>query len=336
MRTLRSWIWRLVGLLQHKPRDLEIAEELKSHLQLHMDDNLRLGMTPEEARRHAVLVLGGVEQTKENYRDRGGLPAFENLIQDVRFGLRMLHKTRGFTAVALLALALGIGATTAIFSVVNTVLLRPLPVSNSLVMLMTTGLSETGEIRSDLDASPAKFEHWRAQSNVIQDVSAFLPGVMNYTGGEVVEQLRSIRASADFFRCWGIRVVQGRAFTPEEDVPQGARLALIGEGLWTERFARDPRMVGKTLSLNGEPYSVVGIVVDSPGLREFGPTPEVYVPFQLDPNSRDEGNYFEVAARLRPGITLEGANARLRVSLNEYRARFPNNLGERDGFAGIA
>ena len=334
MRLMRAWLARFAGLFHQEQRDRELAAELETHLQMHVDDNLRAGMTPEEARRRALIKLGGVEQTKELYRDRSGIPWVETLIQDLCFGLRMLRKNPGFTAVAVLTLALGVGATTAVFSVVNTVLLKPLPVSDSdhLVMLMTTGVSGTGRSISDSVSSPTKFEHWRAQSSVIQYVSAFLPGAMNYTGGEVVEQLRSMRASADFFRCWGIRIVRGRTFTPEEDIPRGPRLALISEGLWIRRFAGDPQIVGKTLSLNGEPYSVIGIVADSPGLREFGPAPEVYVPFQLDPDSTDEGNYFGVVARLKPAITLEQANARLVASLSDYRARFPNSLGEKDGF----
>lgn len=133
------------------------------------------------------------------------------LFKDVHYSIHMFFKSPAFIVTAVVALALGIGATTAVFSIVNTVLLRPLPIfeSDRLVMLMTTRISETGERIFDSDASPAKFEHWLGQSSVIQDVSAFLPGVMNYTGGEVAEQLRSMQASLDFFRCWGIRVVQG-------------------------------------------------------------------------------------------------------------------------------
>jgi putative ABC transport system permease protein len=204
------------------------------------------------------------------------------LFKDVHYSIRIFLKSPGFTVPAVAALALGIGATTAVFSIVNTVLLKPLPIfeSDRFVMLMTTGISETGERIFDSDASPAKFEHWRAQSSVIQDVSAFRTGVMNYTGGEVAEQLRSMQASMDFFRCWGIRIVQGRTFALEESLPNGPRVALISENVWRRRFASDSQIIGKAVSLNGGPYSVIGILADIPGLREFGPPPEVYVPFQ--------------------------------------------------------
>jgi predicted permease len=256
------------------------------------------------------------------------------LSKDVHYSIRMFLKGPVFTVTAVVTLALGIGATTAIFSIVDTVLLRPLPIfeSDRFVMLMTTGISETGERLSDSDASPAKFEHWRAQSNVIQDVSAFLPGVMNYTGGEVAEQLRSMQASMDFFRCWQIRIVHGRTFTLEETLPNGPRVALISEDLWRRRFAGDSHIIGKAISLSGAPYSVIGILADSPALRELGSPPEVFVPFQFDPNTNDQGNYFTVVARLKPGVTLEQAKERLRASVSEYVAKFPDTVGPNTGF----
>jgi putative ABC transport system permease protein len=254
--------------------------------------------------------------------------------RDVKHSVRMFFKSPGFTITAVAALAIGIGSTTAIFTIVNAVLLKPLPVPDPdrFVMLMNTGVTPKGESVSFPAASPAKFAHWRAQSSVIEEVSAFRIGVMNYTGGEVVEQLRSMQASADIFRCFGVPLLRGRGFTAEEDSPNGPRVALISQDLWTQRFASDPQILGKTISLSGEPYTIVGIAADNQSTREFGLPPEVYVPFQLDPNTNDQGHYFQVVARLKPGVALGQAQARLQVSAQEYRAKFPNVLGPKAGF----
>jgi len=272
---------------------------------------------------------------RDTILNEGSVTVLDGLFHDVKYSVRTLLKSPAFTITAVAALALGIGTTTAIFSIVNTLLLKPLPVPDAdrLVVLMTTGVSQTGERISDSDASPVKFELWRSQPSVLQDVSAFLPGVMNYTGGEAVEQLRSMQVSADFFRCWRIGIVRGRTFTPEEDLPRGPRVALISQNLWTSHFASDPRILGKTVSLNGEPYMVIGILSGSPGLLEFGPPSDVYVPFQFDPNTRDDGNILNVVARLKPGVTLELARDRLQAFANDIRAKFPDAVGQRGSFS---
>jgi predicted permease len=254
--------------------------------------------------------------------------------QDMTHSIRMFRKSPGFTITALAALALGIGATTAIFSVVNAILLKPMPVfdPDRFVMLMNTYVSDKGVSGSGPAASPAKFAHWRAQSSVLQDVSAFRTGVMNYTGGEVAEQLRSMQMSADSFKVWGLPILRGRGFSAEDDAPNGPHVALISQDVWARRFANDPQILGKTISLSGDPYTVIGVVASNPAALEFGPPTEVYVPFQLDPNTSDQGHYFQVVARLNPGVSLEQAKARLKASAAEYRARFPNAIGPKDGF----
>src|SRR5579872_966421 len=252
---------------------------------------------------------------------------------DARYSFRLFFKSPGFTITAVTALAVGIGATTAIFSIVNRVLLKPLPVADAdrLVVLVSTSVDGKGERGEETAASPAKFEHWRSQSSVFQDVAAYLEGVMNYTGGDVVEKWRSTKASADIFRCWGLPILRGRGFTREEDLPHGPLVTLLSQDLWKRRFASDPQVLGKAISLNGESYKVIGIVGDDP-LGEFEPPADVYVPFQIDPETTDQGEYFNVAARLKPGITLEQAKARLQTSAGDYRAKFPNVFGPKDGF----
>ncbi|PWU11594.1 MAG: hypothetical protein C5B51_02415, partial [Terriglobia bacterium] len=254
----------------------------------------------------------------------------EPFVQDLHHSLRMFWQNRGFTAAAVAALALGIGVNTAIFSVVDAVLLKPIPFPDPdrLVQFMTT--SPQGSFPA---ASPAKFQHWREQAAVVQDVAAFRTGIVNYTSGSSPEQLRSAQVSAGYFRLFGAPVVRGRTFTTAEDLPDGSRVVLLSYGFWTRRFAADVQILGKTISLSGEPYVVVGIIGPSFDIREFGPPPDVFIPFQLDPNTKDQGHYFQAAGRLNPGVTLAQAQARFRLSADEYRRKFPNALPPNQGFS---
>ena len=254
---------------------------------------------------------------------------------DVRHSVRMFLKTPGFTITAVAALAIGIGANTAIFSVVNAVLLKPVPVSDPdrFMMLVNTFVTQSGQAGSGPGASPAKFEHWRAQSSVLQDVSAFRNGIMNYTGGDTAEQVRSMQMSADGFRCWGMSILRGRAYTEQEDLPYAPHVTLLSEGFWARRFGSDPGILGKVVSLGAEPYTVIGIVANNQAGLEFGPPPDVYVPFQIDPNTTDQGHYFQVVGRLKPGVSLQQAQARLKASASDFRARFPIGINPKDGFS---
>ena len=253
----------------------------------------------------------------------------DGFLRDLNHSLRMFRQSPAFTVAAVAALALGIGANTAIFSVVNTVLLRPVayPDPDRVVLFLNTSPQGTGSA-----ASPAKFEHYREQTSVVGDVSAFGLGVVNYTGGTFPEQLRSGRVSADFFGLFGAAVEVGRTFTPDEDRPNGPRVVVLGHDFWARRFQSDPGVVGRTISLNGSPSVVIGVLAAGFDFREFGPTPEVWTPFQLDPNTTDQAHYFRAAGRLKPGVTLAQAKARLQLSADEYRHKFPNALGPNNGF----
>ncbi len=228
----------------------------------------------------------------------------------------MVWQSPGFSFAAVAALALGIGANTAIFSVVNSVLLKPVPFPDPdrLVMFMTAGPDG-----SFPGGSPAKFQHWREQTSVVQQVAAFNTGIANLTGTGFPEQLRSARVSADYFRLFGANVLRGRTFVAEEDLPNAESVVVLSYGLWTRLFAQDPEIIGKTISLSSSPHVVIGILEASFEHEEFGQPPEVYIPFQLDPRTSDQGHYFRVAGRLVPGVTLERAQARLKVSAEDYR-----------------
>jgi putative ABC transport system permease protein len=254
----------------------------------------------------------------------------DHFLKDLKHSVRMFRQSPGFTIAAVAALALGIGANTAIFSVVNTVLLKPLtyPDADRIVQFLLTSPGGRGP-----GASVPKFAVWREQTSVFQDVAAYDAGGpgLNLTGGAFPEQVKGIHVTVDYFRLFGAPLERGRSFTTEEDSPNGPHVVVISDSLWRHRYGADPDMVGKTIDLGGEPHTVVGIVdpdfqVDS--------TPDLWLPFQFDLNSHDQAHYFVAAGRLKPGVTVEQANAQMKVAAEEFRRKYGNNLmGPREGFA---
>ena len=218
----------------------------------------------------------------------------ERLLQDLKYSLRMLRQQRAFAFAAIAALALGIGATTAVFSVVNAVLLRPFPYPDPDRIVFFMNASRQG---SGPGASPAKFEHWAAQTDVVQDASAFRNVTLNFTGGETPEQIVSGNVSENFFRLWGGKTILGRTFSTEEDRPNGPKAAVLSYGWWTRRFASDPNIVGKTILLSGEPFVVIGVIGKDFDASEFIDNPAVWTAFRIDPNTG------------RPGTLLPGGGA---------------------------
>ncbi len=254
---------------------------------------------------------------------------FENLMQDVRFAGRTLRRSPGFTVTAILALALGIGANTAIFTVINTVLLQPLayPHPERIVQLMRHFPGGNGT-----SVSIPRFNVWREQTSVLEASAVYDfagPGI-NVTGGDRPEQIKGIRASAGYFAVFGAPVALGRTFTADEDRPGGPKVAVISNGLWKSRFGGDPGAVGKTILLADEPYTIVGVL--GPGFAT-DPRSDIWLPLQPDPNSQDQANYLVCAARLSPGVTLEKANAALSIAAEEFRRKFPGWMDEHESVA---
>ncbi len=254
--------------------------------------------------------------------------SLEYIWRDIRFAVRSLLKAPGFTVVAILVIAVGIGANTAVFSVINTVLLKPLtyPDPQSLVHLMNTG--EEGSFPG---ANVPKFNIWRQQTGVLQQVAAYDSGGagLNLTGNDQPEQVQGVHASADYFSILGAPVIAGRTFTAAEDSPHGGNVVVLSYGLWKRRFGGDRGIVGSNIQLNGQPYQVVGVIG-----REFvTETPaDLWLPFQFELSSTDQAHYFGVIARLKPGVTGPMANAQLKLAADQYRATYPGTLGPNDGF----
>src|SRR5579864_3310808 len=330
MKWVRSFFKRLTGFLGKHKRDAEFAAELESHLQLHVEDNLRAGMTPEAARRDALLKLGGVEQTKENYRERRGLPFLEIAFQDLRFALRTLRKSPGFTAVAMLTLALGIGANTAIFTVVYGVLFRPLPFpeANRIVELVEVAQGESGE----MDLTATQLQRLREFGQAFEHIAGWTDVGFNLAVGNAAEHVRGTPVSADYFQVLGAHPVFGREFLPEEDQGDGQRVAILSHSLWKRRFAGEPSAIGQKVLLNGEAYTVIGVMPAGFDPRSYsdinpGLPVDVWVPLALVAKTAGSGENIEVLARLKPGVKQPQLDAQMNVVTEQFRKEFPGDVG---------
>ncbi len=252
----------------------------------------------------------------------------DELLKDLHYSLRTFFRSPGFTLTAVAALALGIGANTAIFSVINTVLLKPLnyPEPDRLVAMMNVSPEGSGPA-----ASHAKFNLWRAQTNVIQDLAAYRTGVVNLTGNDKPEQVPSEQVSESFFRLFGITPILGRSFTKEEDLPKGGNVVVLGNGLWKRRYGSDPNMIGKTVNISGDAFTVVGVLGPNAD-KSLDPVPDIIQPFQIDPQSTEQGHYFQATGRLKPGISLAQANAQMKVAAAEFERKYPHALAPKNTF----
>lgn len=317
---------------QRTKKDKELAEEIESHLAHEEDANAERGLSAEEARRRARVRFGNARATRERVWLDGSFPWVEKLWRDVRFALRSLKKTPAFTCIAILVIAVGIGVNTAVFSVINTVLLKPLtyPDPQSLVQLMNT--SQEGSFPG---ANIPKFNIWLQQTKIFQQVAAYDFGGagMNLTGGDQPQQVQGIHVSAEYFALFGAPVAAGRTFTSAEDSPHGGNVVVLSYGLWKSRFGGNPNIVSSNFQLDGQPYMVVGVI----GRGFVTDTPaDLWVPFQFDLASQDMANYFTVAGRLKPGVTIAQANAQIRLAADQYRRMYgANALPPGNGF-GVA
>ena len=237
---------------------------------------------------------------------------------DLKHSVHMFLKNPGFTLSAIAALALGIGANTAIFSVVDTVLLKPLsyPDSERIVRFASTFPDGSNTV-----ASVTKFHLWQEYTNVFQNVAAYdFTGIGLNLTGVVPEQIHGVHVTADYFRLFGAPMALGRTFTAEEDRPNAGRMIVLSYGLWKRKYGGDPAIVGKSISLSNEPYTVVGVVGQG---FDSDPVADAWLPFQFDPNSTDQGHYFLVAGRLKPGVPLDQANAQLKLASQEFLRKYP-------------
>jgi predicted permease len=307
MRRLRALWARVLGLLGVGRGHAEIGAELESHLQMHIDDNVRAGMTRQEARRKALISLGGLEQAKQAVRDRGTLPWMEKLGREFRCALRGLWRAPGFAMIAIAVMTLGIGASVSLFTVVRSVLLRPLPFTQPGRLVALYGRDRKG----GNIVAPGDFHDWQKATHGFEQMAIWRWTGFNMSGdaGELPEFLNAGAGSWNLFSTLGVSPALGRSFTPADDNVSAARTVLLSWSFFERRFNGDASIVGRTIRLNSLPYTVIGVL---PAWFRFpDPKIQLWVPWQIDVPRNALFTHFDhignVVARLRPGVTAASA-----------------------------
>jgi predicted permease len=303
MNHLRVFLLRLRNLFRKEQLDRDFRDELAAHLELHIADNLRAGMTPEEARRQALLKLGGLEQTKESVRDARNIRFLETLLQDVRFGFRLLKRNPGYASVAILAVALGIGANTAIYSIVYATLLAPMPHPHPEQLVMVWS-----KIRGDRNVvASGDYLDWKRENNVFQALGAWSEESLNLGTASRPERVQAAMVTPGFSSMMGDPLLLGRDFLPEEGEVGKDHVAVLTYRLWMDYFGGDRTILGRTVPMNGEPYTIVG--VNMPGVSDRG-RDKLSVPLAFKPEQiNHDFRWLLVMGRLKPGVTIAQANA---------------------------
>ena len=326
MSWLLQMVLRLQAVLGKRHRDRALDEELQTHLALLVEQNVARGMSLEAARREAKLSLGGADQIRESVRDHRGLPFLETLVRDLRFAFRMLRKSPGFTTVAVLTLTLGIGANTAIFSLMNAVMLRELPVKQPSQLVLFGDARQGGSDDSFANTRIFSYPFYRevrAKNQSFSEVSAVLSVPFDGMHGSVdksinLETINAELVSGTYFSTLGVSAVVGRTFTASDDEPEGAHPAVvISDSWWKRRFNRDPRVLGKTITFRSTVYTIIGVA--PPGFfgMTVGESPDIWIPLsmekQISPgwNGLDDKTFqsLDIAARLKQGVTVARAQA---------------------------
>lgn len=318
-------LWRrLRALVRRGELDRELDEELRYHLERQVAEYVADGMTAEEARRAALRDFGGLAQSKEECREARGVRAFEDLRQDIVFGLRVLRRNPVFSLVAVVTLALGIGANTALFSITNAVVFRPLPFAEP-ERLLTLWESSAKSEDSRTIVSPANYLDWREQNRSFEEMGAYTEDFYNISEDDTrPERVAGANVTPSLFRALGVRPLLGRLFLPEEARRDGPGDVLLSHGLWQRRFGGDLNVIGKTIRMNGLAYNVVGVLppdfIMSP--RRY----EVYRSMTFGDTQRvnRRGRYLTIIARLRPGVTAEQARAEMNALGSRLAAQYPD------------
>src|SRR5215831_17425816 len=310
-------------LWSRKKMEEDLEKELRFHLDQHSDDLIAQGLDPEEARRRARFVLGGPEQVKEQCRDARGTRWLEDLLQDLRYGARMLLNKPGFTLIAVITLAAGIAANTTIFSVADAVMLRPFNFQHQerLVMVWERSTAQGGFDHGSV--APGNFTDWREQSQSFERLIAIDGRSFDLTGAHQPEQFGGHGVSAGFFDALGVKPALGRTFLPGEDEPGRDQVVVLKHSLWVRRFGADPNIVGRTLTLNAKTFTVIGVMPADFNFPFNGG--EMWSPLALDDKMKLErgGHNLRALGLLKPGVSIAQASADLDAISRRAQQLFP-------------
>ena len=316
-------------LLLRKRADRDLNDELEAFVDLATADEIRDGIPPAEARRRALLQLGGLEQTKERVRGARHGAWLDVAGRDVRYGLRQVRRNPAFSAIAVATFALGIGGVAAIFSAFDAVLIRPLPYTDAERLVMIWDAMGQSDITARHDSTPAEWVEWRRLNSVFTDLASTQPGDATLSGGREPERVPARKVTWTFWSVLGVEPMLGRVFTENED-NKGAHVIVISHGLWQRRFGGTPDVIGRAISLNDEPYEVIGVM---PRHFYFMPSREIdiWMPASFPPWMRTNFTWHDaqIVARLKPGVTLEQARqsmAGLSLQLTAKDSRGPHSV----------
>ena len=326
MGTFRALCSQFRAIIDRKDSDQDLTDELESVVQMHVDDNLRAGMTLAEARRQALIRLGGVEQVRQAVRDRTGFPSFEGFGRDLKYAARALSRTPGFTTVAILIMAIGIGASVSLFTVVHSILLRPLPFPRPDRLVAIYSQDDLSKPDSDNNTASGDFYDWQKSSHGYEQMAIWrITGYnMSANGGQLPEFLNAGACSWNFFSTLGVGPVLGRWFTPADDNLGAARTTVLSWSFFERRFNRDPAVLGSTIRLNGQMYTVIGVL---PAWFQYpDPKIQLWVPWQIGAPSHILWSHYDhwghVVARLKPGAYAPAAIQEISATQHRIYLRF--------------
>jgi len=332
MKSLMRLSARLRNFAGNRHGDERLREEMRTHMTMQTEENISAGMSPEEARRQAVLKLGAIQAVREQYHAEEGLPSLENILHDLRYAIRVLLKSPGFSLAAILTLALGIGANLIVFVIVYGVLLKPLPFPNAQQLVRIERRYPDGTTTHSYSGTKALFFERTNQAFSSMAAYDYIPSHANLALGQSVSPISVLRVTSGFFRTFDMRPVIGRDFSAADMSPHAAGVVILSDAMWRHTFNSDPHIVGKGITLGNRSYTVIGIA--NPRFT-LDAKSDAWIPLPLTESPEDMSNNYNLVGRMKPGVTETGAIADLQRALAEFRNAYPKLWDKTEGVQAV-